>query len=120
LLNSPKGDHDLDWLPGIRLRFVYGHTEAMMLPIISTPKGTLVYCADLMPSSHHLGMPYVMAYDVRPLEVLKEKQKILTEVVENQWTLMFEHDPKTECGSVTADESGRFRFGEGFRLAERF
>ncbi|MFZ1580812.1 MAG: MBL fold metallo-hydrolase, partial [Saprospiraceae bacterium] len=59
----------------ISLSFVYGHTEAMMLPYISLPSGnTLIYCADLIPSHHHIQMPYVMAYDLRPLETMKEKK----------------------------------------------
>lgn len=115
-IKEPTDQEDLEWLPGIRLRFVFGHTEAMMLPIVSTEKATIAYCADLMPSSFHIGMPYVMAYDVRPLLTLAEKHRLLLDVLQNNWTLMFEHDPVSECATLTADESGRMHIGEKITL----
>ncbi|RMF04692.1 MAG: MBL fold metallo-hydrolase [Bacteroidetes bacterium] len=103
---------DLPWLPGIRLRFVYGHTEAMMLPIITQANQTLVYCADLIPSASHLRLPYVMAYDVRPLATLEEKTQLLEQAVADDWTLAFEHDPKTSTVKLRRDERGRIGVGE--------
>lgn len=101
-------DSDVEWLPGIRLRFVYGHTEAMMLPIIDTPDGTVVYCADLIPSRWHVRMPYIMAYDVRPLETMKEKERLLNEAADGAFALYFEHDPSLEQGRVGRDNAGNF------------
>lgn len=103
---------DLDWMPGIALRPVFGHTEAMVLPIISAASETFVYCADLIPSSHHVGLPYVMAYDVRPLITIAEKDKLLAEALEENWTLIFEHDPKLVTAKLSADESGRIILNE--------
>lgn len=100
---------DVEWLPGIRLRFVYGHTEAMMLPIIDTPTGTVAYCADLIPSRWHIRMPYVMAYDVRPLETLKEKERLLNEAADGAFQLYFEHDPERATGEVYRDEKGQIQ-----------
>ena len=99
-------DKDVEWLPGIRLRFVNGHTEAMMLPIIDTSEGTVVYCADLIPSAWHIRMPYIMAYDVRPLETLKEKNLLLEEAVDGNYTWLFEHDPVRQSGRVVRDQNG--------------
>lgn len=98
---------DLPWLPGIRLRYVYGHTEAMMVPIITHNGQTLVYCADVIPSSFHIGMPYVMSYDLRPLHTMEEKARILQAAEEEGHYLLFEHDPATSCLSVHKDERGR-------------
>jgi hypothetical protein len=56
-------------------------------------------------------MPWVMAYDMRPLETLNEKRKILKEASENNWLLFFEHDPKIECCSLIND-NGRVKMGE--------
>lgn len=103
----PVSDTDVEWLPGIQLRFVYGHTEAMMLPILTHNGRTLVYCADLIPSVGHLGLPYVMSYDLRPLRTLEEKERLLTEAVDNAYYLFFEHDPRTACLTVTRNERGR-------------
>jgi len=99
---------DIEWMPGIKLRFVYGHTEAMMMPIINMEDGrTLVYCADVIPSSFHIGMPYVMSYDVRPLHTMEEKGRLLEDAIENQHLLCFEHDPATACVTVKRDDRGR-------------
>jgi glyoxylase-like metal-dependent hydrolase (beta-lactamase superfamily II) len=97
----------IDWLPGIRIQFVYGHTEAMMLPVIEFNNQTYIYCADLFPSSLHIPMPYVMAYDVRPLITLEEKALILNQAVENNHILIFEHDPKVDAATVRKDEKGK-------------
>jgi glyoxylase-like metal-dependent hydrolase (beta-lactamase superfamily II) len=115
-ISKPFTGEDIPWKSSIRLRFVYGHTEAMMLPIIEGPEFTVAYCADLMPSSHHIGMPYVMAYDIRPLDTLSEKKKLLTEALENQWVLMFEHDPKVVAARLTAYEAGRIKMKEAVSI----
>ena len=98
---------DIEWLPGIRVRFVYGHTEAMMILLIEAEGKTYVYCADVIPSSFHIGMPYIMAYDLRPLETLKEKNRILEDAAREGHYLVFEHDPETAYTQVTRDERGR-------------
>ncbi len=99
-------DKECEWLPGFEVLIVNGHTEGMMLPLI-TYKGTKVlFCADLIPSAGHLPIPYVMGYDVRPLETLKEKERILQNAVTNNWTLFFEHDSVNECCNLANTERG--------------
>jgi glyoxylase-like metal-dependent hydrolase (beta-lactamase superfamily II) len=100
-----------EWIPGIRIRYVQGHTDNMMLPQIDYNGQTIFYCADLFPSAAHISMPWVMAYDMRPLDTLNEKRKILKEASENNWLLFFEHDPKIECCSLIND-NGRVKMGE--------
>jgi glyoxylase-like metal-dependent hydrolase (beta-lactamase superfamily II) len=90
----------------IRLRFVNGHTDAMMLPQISYKNKTIVYMADLLPAAAHIPIPYVMAYDMFPLTTLNEKKSFLTEAVENDYILFFEHDPKIECCNLQMTEKG--------------
>lgn len=85
---------------------VNGHTEGMMLPIIKYKESTLAYMADLIPSVGHLPIPFVMGYDVRPLETLKEKELILKTAMDNDWTLFFEHDPTIECIKLERTEKG--------------
>lgn len=102
---------DVAFSDHIRVQFVNGHTEAMMIPYISLPSGnTLVYCADLLPSHHHIGMPYVMAYDMRPLNTLKEKEALFESASDGRHFLFFEHDLHVVCGSVTKNEKGRVVF----------
>lgn len=85
---------------------VFGHTEAMMLPKITYKDKTIVYCADLLPSAGHLPISYVMAYDVRPLITLIEKEKFLNEAIAKNWLLYFEHDKNIEACSIIQTERG--------------
>ena len=102
----------------ISLHFVYGHTEAMMLPHIKMDDGrTLIYTADLVPSSHHVRMPYVMAYDIRPLDTLKEKSELYERASGMDSIFLFEHDPAVEAGVLKKDDRGRWKLGYGGDLA---
>ncbi len=95
-----------EWIPGIKLRFMRGHTETMMLPQIDYNGTTVFFCADLVPSAAHTSLPWVMAYDMRPLDTLNEKTKIFNEAVANNWVLFLEHDPKIECVTLQQTEKG--------------
>lgn len=105
-----------EWIPGIKLHFVNGHTEQMMLPEINYNGKTLFFCADLIPSAAHISMPWVMAYDMRPLETLNEKEQYLNLAADNNWVLVFEHDAQTACATLVKDEHGRIRLNETFEL----
>lgn len=99
-------DKGTEFITGFSFKEVYGHTEAMMLPIINYKNTTIAYMADLIPSAGHLPLPYVMGYDMRPLETLKEKELILNEAHANNWTLFLEHDPLIECVTLEKTEKG--------------
>ncbi len=99
----------------ISVKFAYGHTDAMMLPLINYKGKQLLYMADLLPSVGHLPLPYVMAYDMFPLKTLTEKKKILNEALEKEYILYFEHDPVNECCTLTKSEKG-IRLNETFNL----
>ena len=90
----------------INIRFSSGHTDHMMLPIINYKEEKIAFCADLIPSSGHLGLAYVMAYDTRPLLSMSEKADFLSTAMQENWTLFFEHDPKVECAKIIAGEKG--------------
>lgn len=72
--------------------------------------------ADLLPSAAHIPIPYVMAYDMFPLTTLMEKKAFLEEAVENDYVLVFEHDPYIECCTVHETEKG-IRMKESFTIA---
>ncbi len=90
----------------VNIMEVNGHTEAMMLPLVQYKNHTIAYMADLIPSMGHLPIPYVMGYDVRPLETLKEKETVLKKALDENWLLMFEHDPLVECVNLERTEKG--------------
>ena len=106
-----------EWIEDIRVRYCSGHTDFMMLPQIKYNDRTILYCADLVPSAAHVSMPWVMAYDMRPIDTLNEKRKLLNEVAANDWVLFFEHDPKIECASLQSTDRG-VRIKDTFALAD--
>lgn len=101
----------------IRVQLVYGHTEAMMIPYITYGDITVVYMADLMPSSAHISPTYAMGYDIRPLDTMAERSAFGKEAVENKYILFFEHDPVTECATLAYTEKGP-AVAEKFKLSE--
>jgi hypothetical protein len=89
----------------------------MMLPQISYKEKTIVFMADLLPSVAHIPIPYVMAYDMFPLTTLNEKKSFLTEALDNNYILFFEHDPLNECCTLQLTDKG-IRSKEIFKLGE--
>jgi glyoxylase-like metal-dependent hydrolase (beta-lactamase superfamily II) len=110
-------ENEGELFPDFSLKFVNGHTDAMALPIIKYKDKTIVYMADLIPAHYHVPMPWIMAYDIRPLETMHEKEGILPEAAENGHILFFEHDPNVECCTVEKTERG-IRVKDKFMLEE--
>ena len=86
--------------------FVNGHTEKMMIPHIQYQDKTIVFCADLLATTGHIPIPYVMGYDTRPLLTMPEKTKFLTAAAENNYYLFLEHDAHNEIITVEKTERG--------------
>jgi glyoxylase-like metal-dependent hydrolase (beta-lactamase superfamily II) len=101
--------------PEIDLLFTQGHTQSMMHPIVPFKESKLIYLADVIPTQAHLPTPYVMGYDVRPLDTMKEKTDILNMALENNWVLYFEHDPHLQACTLQQTEKG-IRVGEQVSL----
>ena len=92
--------------PNIEFMICNGHTDAQQLPEISDGTTTLLYCCDMIPTSSHIPLPYIMGYDLRPLETLEEKKLILNNAADENWILFFEHDPNTVAAKVVRTERG--------------
>lgn len=111
-----EGETEL--LPGVRLYVVNGHTEGQQLVSVHYKGHTLLYGADLFPTSAHLPLPYVMAYDVRPLVTFAEREQYLPWLVRERVIVFYEHDAAVECSTVIEKEPGRYERGETFCLAD--
>ena len=109
----------VDFTENIKIRYAFGHTEAMMLPQISFKGRTILYMADLLPSIGHIPLPYVMAYDMFPMKTLDEKKRFLVEAVQNDYVLYLEHDPINECCTLQNTEKG-IRVKDTFELFDMF
>jgi glyoxylase-like metal-dependent hydrolase (beta-lactamase superfamily II) len=99
-------DGEGEVLPGIGVRLVHGHTSALQCPVISDGRETLFFCADLVPTSSHIPLPWIMAYDLRPLVTLEEKRRILSEAAGGGWIMFFEHDPFVAAARLVRTDKG--------------
>jgi len=116
-VNAIRTTHDEQLPAGFSFFIVSGHTDAMMLPKINYKGKTIVFMADLLPSTAHIPLPYVMAYDMFPLTTLNEKKSFLTEARENEYILFFEHDPVNECCTLQMTEKG-IKVKDVFKLGD--
>ena len=105
-VNLPEFDLKKQSELGFGILFVDGHTEKMMIPHINYKGKTLVFVADLLPTSGHVPLPYVMGYDTRPLLTMNEKQQFLNLAADNNFILFLEHDPYSELCTVKHTEKG--------------
>ncbi len=110
---------DGEIFPGFKALFVDGHTESQMVPYIDYQDKTIIYAADLLPSVGHIPLPFVMGYDVRPLETLKEKAIFLEDAAIKKHVIFLEHDIANECAIVHETEKG-VRLKEAFRFKDLF
>jgi glyoxylase-like metal-dependent hydrolase (beta-lactamase superfamily II) len=97
--------------PGVELIPAQGHTRGQQLVRVSGPEGALYYVADLVPTSSHVRIPFVMGYDVAAIETMEEKRALLGRAAgEGAWVVL-EHDPLIAMARPAAD-------GDDFTWAE--
>jgi glyoxylase-like metal-dependent hydrolase (beta-lactamase superfamily II) len=112
-------EKDISFSKSIKLRFAYGHTEAMMIPIIDTGEKKIAFGADLLPSYGHIGMPYVMCYDIRPLDTMAEKAEFFDYIHQENIAVFLEHDKDHECLTITKNDRGRYVLDQTFKVDQR-
>lgn len=105
------------FLPGIENHLTYGHTTGMMHPIIGDSSQKLIYMADLIPMAAHIPLPWVMAYDIHPVQTVEEKREILPKIVDEEWSIFFEHDPVFQAAKVDFDGK-HYQLKEGVTISE--
>jgi len=103
-------DGDSTLFPGVEVRVSDGHTTGQQIVCVhgvsTDPFQGIVYCADLIPTSTHVPVPWHMGYDVRPLVVMDEKEQLLREATQKNWLLFYEHDPDWAATSVEVGPRG--------------
>ncbi|UCD23398.1 MAG: MBL fold metallo-hydrolase [Gemmatimonadota bacterium] len=99
-------DGGVDVLPGIRLIPTPGHVPYHQSVLISDSGETACYLGDLVPTSAHVPLPWIMGYDLEPLVTLETKRTLLSRAEAEDWMLVFEHDPEVALGRVRRDEKG--------------
>ena len=114
-IDNPKNNLLKNSPLGFDVFFANGHTEQQMIPIIKYKNATICFMGDLIPTAAHIPIPYVAAYDIRPLVSLKEKEKFLNLALKNNYYLFLEHDPYHEIVSLKRTEKG-VRVNKSFNL----
>jgi methylmalonyl-CoA epimerase len=99
-------DDDQTIMPGVRVRRTGGHTAHHQLVLIESGNRMAAFVADLIPTIAHLPDPWVMGYDLYPLDTMAVKQRFVSEAIEQQILVFFEHDPAVVAGYLR-EESGR-------------
>jgi glyoxylase-like metal-dependent hydrolase (beta-lactamase superfamily II) len=105
-IETPKTSFASDCGLGFGVLFVNGHTEKQMIPHISYRGKTLVFMADLLPTAGHLPLPYIMGYDVRPLQTLEEKKRFLNRAANENFVLFMQHDANNPLITVQHTDRG--------------
>ena len=99
-------DGEREIAPGIIGIPTPGHTPGHQSIRLESGGETAIYLADLVPTSAHLPLPWIMGYDVEPLVTLETKRRILKMAAERQWMLIFEHDATNAWGRAVSDAKG--------------
>jgi len=97
---------DAEILPGISLRLTPGHVPFHQSVLVQDRGETAAFVADLIPTTAHLPLPWIMGYDLEPLRTLESKRALLREAVAGGWRLVFEHDPAIASGIPVAEGKG--------------
>ncbi len=108
-------DEPMSLCDGVDLRFAHGHTPGQIIPVVTDETHTWVYAADLIPTHLHIPLKYNMAYDLEVLKTMEEKERLLEEVVANDYRLIFEHDARFEACTVKKTSRG-FRMDKEIRV----
>lgn len=101
----------VELLPGLSVRPTPGHTPHHQSVLLTSGGETLCFLGDVVPTTHHLPLPWIMGYDVEPLVTLESKRALLADALRGDWLLVFEHDAHVGFGRVAHD-------GKAYRLAE--
>jgi glyoxylase-like metal-dependent hydrolase (beta-lactamase superfamily II) len=110
-------DEECELFIDFSVRFFYGHTPGLMIPVIRYKGRTLVYTGDLIPTVAHLPLIWNMSYDIESLRTIDEKSKMLEEALQNNYILVFQHDEAVECCTLEMTEKG-IRVKDKFRFSE--
>jgi glyoxylase-like metal-dependent hydrolase (beta-lactamase superfamily II) len=93
-------DGDGEVMPGVRVRRTGGHTRCHQIVYIESGGKTAVFAADLIPTTAHVDVPWIMAYDLYPMETLEFKRAFVREAIEREYLIFFEHDPAVAAGYI--------------------
>jgi methylmalonyl-CoA epimerase len=101
-------DDGAEIIPGVRYRRSGGHTANHQVVMIESSGRTAVFTADMYPTSVHIPNPWIMGYDLYPMDTLAFKRAFAREAIEREYLLYFEHDPSMAAGYLREKDGKRF------------
>jgi glyoxylase-like metal-dependent hydrolase (beta-lactamase superfamily II) len=101
-------EHDSDIRPGVRVQRTGGHTGQHQIVYIESGNQTAVFTADLIPTVAHIDDPWIMGYDLFPVETLAFKKRFIREAIEREYLIVFEHDPQVDAGYIRERDGRRY------------
>jgi glyoxylase-like metal-dependent hydrolase (beta-lactamase superfamily II) len=100
-----RGDREI--VPGISVRVLPGHTRNMQAVLITSGGQTACYISDLVPTTAHIEITWVMAFDLFPLETIDNRKRVYEEAIPQRWLMLWTHDPVVPWSYVERDAKGR-------------
>jgi len=94
-------------VPGISVEVFPGHTRDMQAVIVQSGGKTACYISDLIPTSAHVELNWVMSFDLYPLETVESRKRYYGRALPERWLTMFTHDPEIPWAYVQRDERGK-------------
>ncbi len=101
--------------PGISVEVYPGHTRDLQAIMVRSGGKTACYISDLIPTSNHLDLNWVMAYDLYPVESIESRKRFYSRAVPEKWLVMFTHDHEIPWGYLEKDERGKVVLSAGFK-----
>ena len=101
-------DADYEVVPGLRMQTYAGHNRSMQCWRLQQQERTLFGFADLVPMRAHVQFPWIMGYDLFPVETLAAKKQLLPQAVSEGWGCLFYHEPQSAFYRVV-EEQGKLK-----------
>ncbi|HEX5386061.1 MAG TPA: MBL fold metallo-hydrolase [Gemmatimonadales bacterium] len=97
---------DAGFLPGISLRVTPGHVPFHQSVVVRSAGETAIFLGDVVPTTAHVPLAWIMGYDVEPLRTLESKRALYAEALAGDWLLVFEHDPRVATARLDPGARG--------------
>jgi glyoxylase-like metal-dependent hydrolase (beta-lactamase superfamily II) len=99
---------DATIMPGVRVVRTGGHTMHHQIVMIESQERTAVFAADLIPTTAHIDAPWIMAYDLYPMDTLAFKRSFIREAIDREYLIFFEHDPLIAAGFIREKDGRKY------------
>lgn len=100
-----RGDQEI--VPGVSVKVFPGHTEHMQAVVVSSGGKTACYISDLIPTSAHIDLTWVMAFDLFPLSTIESRKRYYAQALPEKWLTVFTHGADTPWGYIEQDDRGK-------------